>query len=310
MKKIKFFLRLLISAVLIYLLFQKISISDLYEMISRIGWFYFFICVFIYLVSQIVSSIRWQMILKTMKEDVSVFVLVVVYLIGMFANLFLPSIIGGDVLKVYLLRKRFSLQRVADSIIMERYNGLFALCAISVVGAAYNKDWRIILILLSVFFLVAFFPFFLKKFTTLSSSLGKKKAVNSFLQDMGAFSHDKKALFLVTLLSFVVQFIVIGIIIVIGRRIGIEASIFYYFIFVPLIILLSFLPISLNGIGIREWAFVFFFSTVGASKVEAISLSLSFFFVTVAASLFGGLSYFLWKEDGYSKEGKQDDNIP
>ena len=304
MKKVRFFLRLLISAVLIYLLFQKISMNNLYETISRIGWFYFFLCVFIYLISQVISSIRWQMILKTMKEDISVFVLVAVYLIGMFANLFLPSIIGGDVLKVYLLRKRFSLQRVADSIIMERYNGLFALCAISVIGAVYNKDWRIILILLSVFFLVAFSPFFLKKFTALSSSLGKKKAVSSFLQDMGAFSHDKKALFLVTLLSFVVQFIVIGIVFILGSCIGIETSVFYYFIFVPLIILLSFLPISLNGIGIREWAFVFFFSTVGASKVEAISLSLSFFFVTVVASLLGGLSYLLWKDDGYTEEGK------
>jgi len=296
MKKIKFFLRLLISAILIYLLFQKISINNLYETVCRIGWFYFFLCVFIYLFSQIVSSIRWQMILKTMKENVSVFILILAYFIGMFANLFLPSIIGGDVLKAYLLRKRFSLQRVADSIIMERYNGLFALCAISVVGAVYNRDWRIIAILFSLFLLVVFSPLFLRKLSYRYSSLREKKVVASFLQDIGVFSRNKKALFLVTFLSFVVQFIVIGIVFILGSCIGIETSIFYYFIFVPLIILLSFLPISLNGIGIREWAFVFFFSTVGASKVEAISLSLSFFFVTIAASLFGGLSYLLWKE--------------
>ncbi|MCK4822914.1 flippase-like domain-containing protein, partial [bacterium] len=65
----------------------------------------------------------------------------------------------------------------------------------------------------------------------------------------------------------------------------------YFFLFVPIISVLTMLPISLNGIGIREGAFVFFFTKVGISSAQALSMSILTYTIVLLASLIGGLIY-------------------
>ena len=67
----------------------------------------------------------------------------------------------------------------------------------------------------------------------------------------------------------------------------------YYFVYVPVIFVISMLPISVAGIGVREGSFVYFFSQVGASKPEAFSLSLAVFLQAVGLALLGGALYWM-----------------
>jgi hypothetical protein len=78
---------------------------------------------------------------------------------------------------------------------------------------------------------------------------------------------------------------------VLGNAIGMTVPVGYYFLFVPLATVIGMLPISLAGLGVREGAFVALFVTAGASKEQALALSLVWFAVTVMVSLIGGVEY-------------------
>jgi hypothetical protein len=96
--------------------------------------------------------------------------------------------------------------------------------------------------------------------------------------------------------SFVYQSLGIVIVYVLGRALGIELSLWRYFIYLPLITAITVLPISLAGIGIREGAFVFFFAQAGVAQAQALALSLLLFAQTLGLALLGGVWYFLSRE--------------
>jgi predicted signal transduction protein with EAL and GGDEF domain len=81
------------------------------------------------------------------------------------------------------------------------------------------------------------------------------------------------------------------VIFLVGRAVGIELGIGYYFIYIPLITALAVLPISVLGIGIREGAFVFFFAQAGVPQAQALSLSLLLFSQSLLMALIGGVWY-------------------
>ncbi|HEY7688339.1 MAG TPA: lysylphosphatidylglycerol synthase domain-containing protein, partial [Dongiaceae bacterium] len=76
---------------------------------------------------------------------------------------------------------------------------------------------------------------------------------------------------------------------------GVAAPAWGQALFLPVIFLLSNLPISIAGIGVREAAFVSLFGAVGASAEQALALSLSFFALGVLNNLIGGLLYLIYR---------------
>ena len=76
-----------------------------------------------------------------------------------------------------------------------------------------------------------------------------------------------------------------------GRALAIDASPAVYFAFVPLILLVMLLPVSVNGIGTSQMAFVWFFGTAGVPSAEAFALSVLFLGLGIIGNLPGGLLY-------------------
>jgi len=77
--------------------------------------------------------------------------------------------------------------------------------------------------------------------------------------------------------------------VLVARGLGLSVPITYFFLFVPLLAVIVSLPISLNGIGLREGAGVMLFGLVGVGRAEAFSLQITTYLVAVAVSLLGGL---------------------
>ena len=77
----------------------------------------------------------------------------------------------------------------------------------------------------------------------------------------------------------------------IGRALGLPVPLLYYGILVPLVALLTMLPVSLNGMGVREGGMVLFLTPLGISSATALSLAFLWFSVFVAGSLFGAGIY-------------------
>jgi glycosyltransferase 2 family protein len=92
-------------------------------------------------------------------------------------------------------------------------------------------------------------------------------------------------------LATVVQVMRIGVHVLVARALGLHIDLAYFFLFVPLLAVIVSLPISLNGIGVREGAGIVLFGLVGVDRAHAFTLQFTTYLVAVAVSLLGGLVF-------------------
>jgi uncharacterized membrane protein YbhN (UPF0104 family) len=85
------------------------------------------------------------------------------------------------------------------------------------------------------------------------------------------------------------QILVIVVNIFNGIALQLDVPFVFYFILIPPIAVATMIPVSLNGLGVREGAFVFFLAQVGVPEAQALSLALLWLGVLIASSLIGGL---------------------
>src|SRR5262249_1186810 len=94
-------------------------------------------------------------------------------------------------------------------------------------------------------------------------------------------------------LSVLVQSANVVLVWLVGRALGAEVPASYYWILVPVVTLLTLLPISLNGMGVREWGTVLMLAPLGVSEATALTLAFLWFATFSVVSL-GGAIFYLW----------------
>lgn len=287
-KHIKIFIRFTVTCLLILYLFKKIEINHVLNTLFLINPLIFLSASFLYILSSYISTLRWKIFLP--EQNLKVSRLLSLYLIGSFFNNVLPGIIGGDVIKIFMIKEKVGLKKALASVFMERYTGLFALLLIGFVFFClfytnlpqHRLIWSVPLSFL-LFILASLFILL----------LGKIKLFKEFHDYV--FSFNRKQILQAIFYSFLVQFTVIVSVYVIFLGLDISVSFFEVCIFLPIIILISMLPVSVSGIGVREWCFILFFGkSFGDAHVVAVSFLwfLSQFF----ASLVGGIEYLRFKK--------------
>jgi uncharacterized membrane protein YbhN (UPF0104 family) len=93
------------------------------------------------------------------------------------------------------------------------------------------------------------------------------------------------------LLSFVFQAVVIAVVFLNARALDLAFPFSAFAVFVPLISLAGMIPVSVNGLGVREALYILFFGRLGAPTEVSLSLALLYLAVTLVASLPGGVVY-------------------
>jgi uncharacterized membrane protein YbhN (UPF0104 family) len=99
-------------------------------------------------------------------------------------------------------------------------------------------------------------------------------------------------------LSFLFQAVVIGVVFLNALALGQSFSISALAVFVPLISLAGMVPVTVNGLGVREALYVLLFGQLGTSHDLSVSLALLYLAVTFMASLPGGIVYALLRGRG------------
>jgi hypothetical protein len=108
-----------------------------------------------------------------------------------------------------------------------------------------------------------------------------------------AYRSQPRLLWSVTGIAMIVQILRVLVHYEVAVALGIDIPMRYYFLFIPVIAILIALPISINGIGVRENAGVFFFRQVGVTPPEAFSMGFLAYLVGVAVSLVGGVLFLI-----------------
>ncbi|HXE80825.1 MAG TPA: lysylphosphatidylglycerol synthase transmembrane domain-containing protein, partial [Vicinamibacterales bacterium] len=227
---------------------------------------------------------------------------------GMFFNLFLPTIVGGDAVRAVLLARETGAPAGSTmSVFMERNLGLFALLTIAAAASAFAPRAEVAglpLTALALLLLAAFVAANLviatpSIYTLVDRLIAMSPLASARLRAAPlyeAVARYRRRGFVVVagvILSFVFQFIVVGVVFLNARALNLDVPLSALAVFVPLISLAGMIPVTVNGLGVREALYIFFFGQLGAPTELAVSLALLFLGVTIAASLPGGLVYAL-----------------
>jgi uncharacterized membrane protein YbhN (UPF0104 family) len=242
--------------------------------------------------AQAVSAWRWQMLARPLGFERSVSQLLSYYFIGMYFNLLLPTSVGGDVVRAWYLNGRSGRHLAAlGAVFVDRFSGLLVLLGLACMGVLLAPfalpAWVIAFVggtAACALLGIAAVPLLTRYGGRVSKRLHKVRLALALLT-------APRLLAASTLLSLVVQAGNVALVMLIGAAIGAPVPPAYYWIVVPMVTLLTMLPISINGMGMRENAMVLFLAPFGVAKDLAVTLGLLWFTVFLVASLAGGLVY-------------------
>ena len=289
MKKKKFYLKLFISIVILCLLFYTIDLEVCLKTLARVDLKTFLTIVFIYITGQIISAKKWEVISKQLGFDIKLSQYIKYYFKGMFYNTFLPTNVGGDIMKVTYICKDKGVEPSIVSVLSDRLSGVAVLIILALAGSLIittNSFIRtsIFALALAMFLSVAFGIYICRKNLDFNKEI-LKKCINygkAFLN---------KSLIEIFILSLIFHILVLIIHVLIGNAIGLNINFLYYLVLYPLTAIAASFPISLNGIGIKEAAYVYLLKLVEIEPSQAIVFVLIWNLVVLASSLLGILGF-------------------
>ncbi len=297
--------KVLVSGLLLTVLFLQVDRAVFVRTLQTMPLKLFLGCVGLYLLGYLISTVRWQRLLLAEGIRLPLWRLALGYFEGAFFNLFLPTLIGGDIVRGYAIYKITQGHDASiASILVDRLSGFAALVAIALVALslAYGeiRDPQVAAMILGVAaaFVVMIAVLLNKRVKERASGLLRRIGLTRFqakLQGMVEALHryrgHRRALAQALLLSALLQALIIVTYYWIGAGLNVGVPIAYFFLYVPLITFVAMLPISVAGLGVREGGAVFFFSKVGVDTATALSMSLAWFSLSLIVSSLGGLAF-------------------
>jgi len=304
--------KLAISAALLYWVLRDLDIEAIVQHLSEANQVWLAIAFLMFFIGYLITALRWRMLLRAYGSSARITYLVQSFMVGIFFNNLLPSTIGGDAVRMYdTWRLGNSKSGAASVVLVDRLMGLLALTAYSLVtvffaGELIQSVTTLPLLVLgatSILTILAWIIFLaprtsLERIASLSEMIwpGLGRITTKITSALSAF-HGRKALLLRAFgLSLLLQLNVIIHFIIVARAMGIDVPPVAMFTIIPLSILLMMLPVTINGIGLRESVFVFFLGAYGVSANEAVAFAwVALGFVIIQGGL-GGIVFLMRRE--------------
>ena len=305
-KKYISILRLLASVSLIIFIVLKCNISmrNALDSLSHFEWFIVSFALILFVIP-LVGANRWRLFLlyAGIKEDVVT--LLKINFISIFWGILLPSSTGFDALRIYNIEKRHPLKPgiPGSTVIAERLFGFLLLCSIGVIGSLVVTDLKNIafvrvlifttMILLSAFVIVVTNRRIYLALLPMTHRIPVLRKPVSYVMNV----HQSLTLLpygkiLPKALPLMLIFQISGIlnVYVVFRAMDIHIPFFYHLAIVPMIYIISILPVSISGFGIRVGAFVYFYSVFGVDPTVSFTVSvLNYMIVMGIPAVIGGV---------------------
>ncbi len=212
----------------------------------------------------------------------------------MFVNCFGLGTVGGDLTRGLLIAQGDNPKSTAvASVIADRLHGLAVLaligsCSVLIFGRHNSMDpilvWSLFAVGPSIIIAWALAPLTLRRFFSETSVVGKQLD-----QVLKAFPRDVKALTGITLVAVTFHLWQLGLHWLMGRAVGVTIPWEMILVFIPFVNIVSTLPISWNGLGVRENAYIFFLSPAILSAEQAVAFGAIWIVAVTIASSVGGI---------------------
>jgi uncharacterized protein (TIRG00374 family) len=309
-------LRLTVTLGLLGILAYQMDWPRLGQVMTNMRIQFWLLAIIVYLLSQVASTLRWRWLAQPLGFHQPLGHFLGFYFIGMFFNMFLPTAVGGDVVRAFYLDGKSGRRLAAFlSVLADRGSGLLVLLGLACVGVlAYPHPldpkvstgvWVAVGLAVSGLCLVGAIALWKPhsvrawdaKYVPDHHRKGlaaKAKHIRARLRALTlslahAFTlylHRPILLIGTTLLSIVVQAANVLLVWLIGQALEVPIPASYYWILVPMVSLLTMLP-SIAGGGVREYSTYLLLAPLGIPQVEAVTLAFMWFAAMFLASMTG-----------------------
>jgi uncharacterized protein (TIRG00374 family) len=302
-------LRIGISVILMVVLFKfnKIDIPTLLSHMKAVDKHILLVAFAFFFLSYALCCLRWIMLLKALDIHLPLKRVIISFSGGIFFSLFLPSTIGGDLVRsVDLAAHTQKPKKVVATVLLDRLSGYIGLVIVVLVSLALGWDLvRYPSVLLSVavitgllvaVLVVLFNNFIYSRINKIldAPNAGRiREAIKNLHGELHFFKRHKKVILYNLLVSLVIQATGPITFYLTALALGIHKDLIYFFVFLPIIGAITLLPISIGGLGVRENMSVLFFAKIGLSQNQAAAMSLLNFFFIIVYGVIGGLVYVL-----------------
>jgi len=315
-------LRIGLAVILLVWLLTKVNIKESLLLLRNANLLFLFFALIVFLGLILISVWRWKIILDASCQYFTTSYLTKVYFACWFFNNILPTSIGGDVIRVVYTMRENNKALAFSATLVDRMIGFvglffFALCASLSLLILKQKTSFLLLNVLG--FLILIFVVLIlfsdrahHLFSKIFSRIKILRAGEIFEKLYTAIKEYRKfkmALFQSFILSLLLQADLALTWYFTGYAVGTRISVIYYFLYIPIVGLLTMIPLTIGGLGIRENSFVAFFSNLGISSASATSTSLLFLVINFIYALIGSVVFLFLKKSKAKKE-QYDVTIP
>lgn len=301
-------LRLVASAVMLSILLSRVRLGALIPTWRPTTAVLLAAALLVTALGIVLSALRWQRVLAALDVAVALPTLVRHYLAGLFVGNFLPSTIGGDVLRVSRLSAATGeAPTTFASVVLERLTGWIVLPVITLTGLVLNPGLRRLgtastvalavsistLLLLAVVLVAAASP---RVGGRLIRTEGWVRFIGAVHLGLDRFRRHPLAVVSVVGVGFVYQLAVVLAAFLAAKTLGLDISWTAALAFIPAVAIVQVLPVTVGGLGVREGAFVLFLTPLGVTTHGAIALGLLVYLLNLVVSLLGAPAFALSRE--------------
>lgn len=300
-------LKLIFSfSILAFLLITKVRVRDIPQALENIDIFWLVVSFSLHALGLLISAYRWQILIRAQGDDVPLGFLAKSYLVGNFFNLFLPTRFGGDVVRIWDgSRYSRSLLKSSAIVVVERFTGVIVLLLFAFAASLSRLDmvqrlpfiWLSLIVgfsglLMALLFFTPVFQLLLEKIPGKGVRQKLKAKVLEFRRIILVYREKRKAFYLALLWAFLLQINVVVHYYLAGKAFHLEIPMLDYFIFIPIILLILTIPVTIGGLGLREMLYMRIFAIYGIAGYVAFSFSIIVDFAfTLIIGIIGGIIF-------------------
>lgn len=307
----KTFFKIVVTAIFLLFILKQINAAHVLDAVKGANLFWIICALLFSFLGFVLSVIRLHVLVNAgISFRIPFFLIFAVSWIGMFFNLVLPGQLGGDVIKIYRISKH-SGQAIKSTaaIIIDRIIGFTTLILLAAAALFFgrnslnvsviNSPIIILLVCAFLFYLVIFNENIINRFKFITDFVRWTKARHLFKEIYLSFNHYKnypnilRIAFFISIMANICSFISAYFLFI---SININLNMIYFFILIPLIGMISLLPISFSGLGVQDGAYIFFFSQLGVSPAKALVISVLSHIIRFGIGSIGGLIYLFEKK--------------
>lgn len=293
-----------VSAGLLYVLFSRIDVAKLWQLLRGASLSWIAVALLNYFVMLLVATWRWRLLLGAQHVHVRFGTLLNSYLAATFANNFLPSNIGGDVIRIGDTARPAGSKTLAAAVVLaDRFVGVLGLAFIAACGstlAAQQSDaigsffWVGLLAAVVVSALALARPEWLGALASPLRVFHAEWVDRRIATIIGALHRFRRApgsMAVGFLASIGVQGLLVTFYAALAAALHLRVPIGHLAILVPLSSLVQMMPVSLNGHGVRETTFVGYLTRIGVQRESAFALSIIGAALVMLFSMSGAAAY-------------------